>query len=136
MISQTLKVVSHGLIESGQVSFSADEVTGMIDEAHSIVVGVSVFNQTIASSEELKIDPALLRSLSIKSGMKWIIGGVTISVSAISLEHAQLNIAVVSPDVNMTGTAWLDLTQQFIKISSVVLNGVADGQTVTLELAP
>lgn len=130
MLNQTLKVVPHGLIESGQVVINADEKTGLIDVAVAIVAGWGPFTQNEDDQEELKLDPSTLLSANVKPGMKMAIGPVTIEI----LSSKQAKVTYVKGDDQATGTVDIDLSGQYLKISHVNATGTISGQSVQLEL--
>lgn len=129
-MKQTFSVVPQGLIEGGQVDFSADEKTGMIDFEETIIAGIGPFTQTDSHSGEFKLDPSLLLSENIKPGMKWTVGVVTIYI----VDKTKATVSVNSPDMQMSGEAELDLSDRYIFINGVILKGTAKGQDITLEL--
>jgi len=131
MIKQTLKVVPHGLIQSGQVIITADEKSGIVDLSETVVAGIGFFNKTISAMKEFKlINPSLLLSSSIKPGMKLSVGGVTLEVQ----ENNLVNVVYVNGEDSLSGTAGLDLSGHYFEILFVHLNGKLDGYTVELEL--
>ncbi len=136
MISQILKVIPQGLVESGSVSLTVDTDTGLIDFNESIVGGIGPFTDTDAHSGELKIDPTLLLSKKILTGMKMSTGVATMYVSQIADGKATVNISLASPNIQMSGTAELDLSGEYIAIDHVLLTGTVSGDAVTLELEP
>lgn len=129
-MKQTFSVVPQGLIEGGQVDFSADEKTGMIDFEETIIAGIGPFTQTDSHQGEFKIEPSLLLSENIKPRMKWTVGVVTIFI----VDKTKATVSVNSPDMQMSGEAELDLSGEFIFINGVKLTGTAKGQSITLEL--
>lgn len=129
-MKQTFSVVPQGLIEGGQVDFSADEKTGMIDFEETIIAGIGPFTQTDHNTGEFKLEPSLLLSENIKPGMKWTVGVVTIYI----VDKTKATVSVNAPDMQMSGEAALDLSNEFIFINGVILKGNAKGQDITLEL--
>lgn len=130
MIKQTFSVVPHGLIESGQVDFSADEKTGLIDFEETIVAGIGPFTTTDQHQGEFKIEPTLLLSTSIKPGMKMQVSFVEIYIK----DKTTATVSINAPDMQLSGEAELDLTGEYLFINGVVLNGSVKGQSITLEL--
>jgi hypothetical protein len=132
VIKQTLTAVPQGIIQSGSVNVSADEITGLVDFNASVLAGVWVMSKTVAESDEIKIDPSLLLSVNLKPGLALKIGNTTINVG----EDGACALAVNSPDMTLTGTAQLDLTGEYLYIEHIVLQGTVQANDVTLEFKP
>lgn len=130
MLNQTLKVVPHGLIQSGQVAISADEKTGLLDFNELIVAGWGPFTKNLANQGELKIDPSLLLSKNIKVGMKWTVGFVTIQIEKAN----QASVVYLNGEDSASGMADLDLSGDYLKIVHVNMTGTVEGQDIQLEL--
>jgi hypothetical protein len=132
MITQTLKIIPHGLIESGQIVIQANEKTGLIDVSESIVVGFGPFNKTIQGSKVLTVDPSVLLSENIKEGEVMDVGSVKIKIE----KNAKASIIYKNGEDILSGMADLDLSGKFVKIAHANLTGQVQGESVQLEISP
>jgi hypothetical protein len=134
IIAENLNVVPQGCIESGKVNIQVDESTGLITFSGSIIVGWAFLSQTLNQSSQAKIDPSNLLSASFHPGLKWQICGVTAMVQSIKGSVASVQVAYVNGADSMVGYAYVDLSGQYIVLTSVLASGTVQGMSVTLEL--
>jgi len=136
IITQKFNVVPQGYIQKGSVGFSANTVTGEITADEDILAGVFIFTKTIQESGSYKIDPSMLLSANIKIGMKLVAGPLSVTVISVVNNVATLHVVIddAADEIQMTGSAHLDLESEYWEITDVVVTGQADGYGVTIQL--
>lgn len=134
-MTQTLKIVPQGLIESGSCTFDADVNTGIITFQGDIEAGIGWFTKDYPGNGTLKLAPADLLSTGIILGKEFVFTGVVIQIASMGKGSAIANVTISSADANLKGVAELDLTKEYWSINHILVSGVADGENVTVELS-
>lgn len=135
MIAQKLAIAPKGIIKEGFIQYSVDTVSGLIDWASHVVVGLFMFNKTFDNSGSVKLDPKSFLSATWAAGMKFTMGPVTISVVSISPDKVatcQIKVYDAGNQIDESGAAYFDLSQTYISVKSLRLAGTIQGYDVNV----
>lgn len=144
MLSQNFKIVPHGFIDSGTISYSANEKTGEISTHEDIFGHVLFFTKELKSDDFDKIDPALFLSSAIVKGLKVSQGSVQLEVkSVVPGKSAVVGITINIPESKISGDGLMSisLSKQYWSIKHVIVTGNVDlpligNQALQVELVP
>jgi hypothetical protein len=117
--TRTLHIRSSGIVDGGELTYTADPKTG------DLAVKGSIKNRLkdLTVDEAIRVDPSLLRSENVKPGMELEIGQLKIHVLSIAPGGWATCSLVLKGKVPCTGTAVFDLSKETIALESIAAHG-------------
>lgn len=133
--TQNFTIAQSDLVAGGTASYQADLTTGSILYSASIKVGFGWLSKSYKSTGTYQAIPGDLLSASFKTvGTKIVIGNVTFTVLASGTSVATVSMTVAGK--NMSGSVLLDVSGEYIKISSAQAVAQVGPLNLTLGLIP
>jgi hypothetical protein len=137
ILSQKFIVISQGLIEGGTAQFEIDPITGRGTYGSDIKAGEYGFNFDYPAYGVLNFPPSILLGKTAVPGLGLSFNGLTAQISFIDDKRiATAAVELVSSTMNLSGSALIDCSSEYIVIRSVSMTGNANGYDVTVELHP
>jgi hypothetical protein len=135
MITQSLKVIPKGMLQSGSASIIIDDKTGVGSVRLDLdfgMWGITAYHE----HDDLvsKIDLNLLLSSSIKEGLELGFKGLKIKFGVVSQTMGLADVHLSAPDLNLAGAVQVSLKEQYISVTRLTLSGIAKGFNVDLEM--
>jgi len=126
-INQALVIESTGLVRGGNITISADTESGSVNYNGTVTVGSWLFHKVMPFSGSYKLDPQYLQSATYVPEKTLEIDGFSGEVVSVLNKMADLDLIFVKNDIDVKGTAILDISGQYINITSVDMSGRAQG---------
>lgn len=116
--TQNFVVKPNGSVKGGSASYSVDTVTGEINYAGQISVGVWFFSKNVSVQNKYTVDPSLLDSDALKKqGDTITLGNVVFTALSVNPGYTVVTLRVTGQ--SMTGTIILDTSGLIVGISKV-----------------
>ena len=127
-------LVPKGPIKNGTCEYSLDPKSGKVTFALKAKVKVLFFSKTIEQAGTTTVDAKQFLSANAKPGKTLVFGGLHVTIKSVTGQVAICELRYEDAKMKASGTAVLDLSQEYAVLKSLDAKGRAKGMDIPVIL--
>ena len=131
ILKQSFKIIPQGHINSGSANYIYDPMTELLQWAFNLNVSVFFFSENVSKTGQHTVDSTQVLSSNFIAGAHLDIAPLHLVVVSTSPTEAMCDVTVDGQQVS--GTATLDISQEYISLKAINATGTYDGIDFVLE---